>query len=349
MTRTFAVLWVSGLLVADHPSTASPTSGHEALIALATTAQDLSHAASLDDVQRVVRNAGRSLTGADGMALVLLDGVHCVYVDEDAIAPLWKGRRVPMASDVSGWTIRTGEAAVVEDVYADDRTRQAAYRRTFVKSLLMVPIAAREALGAIGFYWAERHTATETETAIARALAASTAVALDNVRLSQEVERRRNTEEDLRELCERDPLTGLLNRRAWDLALTGALRKRRRSIHVALLDLDRFKSFNDRHGHPAGDELLRRTAIAWRGALRHADVLARYGGEEFAILLANCDRDSALDIVDRVRRATVDDETVSIGIAQWDGDESGDELIMRADRALYAAKRAGRDRVVLAP
>ena len=325
------------------------TSGHEALNALAETAQELSDAVSLHDVQRVVSAAARSLTGADGATLALREGDACVYVDEDALGPLWKGRRFPLEACVSGASILTGETLAVEDVYADDRVPPAAFRRTFVKSLLMVPVVAREALGAIGLYWAERHAATEGEIAIARALAASSAVALQNVRLSQEVERRRNTEEDLRELCERDPLTGLLNRRAWDMALTSALRKRRQPIYVALMDLDRFKAFNDRHGHPAGDALLRRAAVAWRGALRNADVLARYGGEEFAMLLANCDLESALDIVDRVRRATVGEQTVSIGLAQWDGQESGETLIARADRALYAAKHAGRNRVLLAP
>jgi diguanylate cyclase (GGDEF)-like protein len=226
----------------------------------------------------------------------------------------------------------------------------------------MVPIVARESLGAIGMYWAQRHRPTESETALVRAIAASAAVALEhvsmgeqlsqsareNARLSQEVERRRSTEEDLRELCERDPLTGLLNRRAWDLALTGTLRKRRRPMYVALIDLDHFKDFNDRHGHPAGDALLRRAALAWRGALRTADVLARYGGEEFAILLAGCSTETAMEIIDRVRLATIDEQSISIGVGIWDGVEDAESLVYRADQALYEAKHAGRNRVVLA-
>jgi diguanylate cyclase (GGDEF)-like protein len=255
-----------------------------------------------------------------------------------------------------------GEPAVIEDIYADDRIPHDAYRATFVKSLLMVPIVGREPIGAIGLYWARHHLATESQIALIRALAASTAVALEhvrmgeqltrsaqeNARLTQEVERRRSTEEDLRELCERDPLTGLLNRRAWDMSLTSSLRKRRQPMYVALIDLDHFKAFNDRHGHPAGDALLRRAAVAWRSALRTADVLARYGGEEFAILLAGCSAESALEIIERVREATVDDESVSIGLATWDGRESAESLVYRADKALYQAKHDGRNRVVLA-
>jgi diguanylate cyclase (GGDEF)-like protein len=336
--------------------------GSEALNALAETAQHLSHAATRQDVQRVVRRAARRLTAADDAILVLRDGDDCFSVDDDAVEPLWKGDPFPLDGCISGWSMLSGQPAAIEDVEADDRVPHEAYRETFVKSVLMVPIVARESLGAIGMYWSRRHLPTETETAFVRALAASAAVALEhvrmgeqlsqstqeNARLSQEVERRRSTEEDLRELCERDPLTGLLNRRAWDMALTGSLRRRRQPMYVALIDLDHFKAFNDRYGHPAGDALLRRAAIAWRGALRTADVLARYGGEEFAILLAGCSTETAMEIVDRVRLATVDEQSVSIGVGIWDGREDAESVVYRADKALYEAKHAGRNRVVLA-
>jgi diguanylate cyclase (GGDEF)-like protein len=336
--------------------------GSEALNALAETAQDLSHATTRQDVQRVVCRAARRLTAADDAILVLRDGDGCFRVDEDAVEPLWKGEPFPLDGSISGWSMLNGQPAAIEDVETDDRIPREAYRQTFVKSLLMVPIVARESLGAIGMSWARRHLPTEAEIALVRALAASAAVALEhvrmgeqlsqsaqeNARLSQEVERRRSAEEDLRELCERDPLTGLLNRRAWDMALTGSLRKRRQPMYVALIDLDHFKAFNDRHGHPAGDALLRRAAIAWRGALRTADVLARYGGEEFAILLAGCSTETAMEIIDRVRLATVDEQSVSIGVGIWDGREDAESLVYRADKALYEAKHAGRNRVVLA-
>ena len=349
----------------EHPLAGAPVEevpAGEALNTLAETTQDLSRAATMQDVQRIVRTAARRLTAADGATLVLRDAEECFYVDEDAIEPLWKGKRFPLSTCISGWSMLNGEPAAIEDIYADDRIPHDAYRATFVKSLLMVPIVAREPIGAIGLYWARHHLATESQVALIRALAASTAVALEHVRmgeqltrsaqenerLTQEVERRRSTEEDLRELCERDALTGLLNRRAWDLSLTSSLRKRRQPMFVALIDLDHFKAFNDRHGHPAGDALLRRAAVAWRSALRTADVLARYGGEEFAILLAGCSAESALEIIERVREATVDDQSVSIGLATWDGRESAESLVYRADKALYQAKHEGRNRVVLA-
>jgi diguanylate cyclase (GGDEF)-like protein len=117
---------------------------------------------------------------------------------------------------------------------------------------------------------------------------------------------------------------------------------------VALLDLDHFKAFNDREGHPAGDALLRGVAAAWRRELRGIDVLARYGGEEFGLVLPGCSVAEGAAIVDRLRAMTPLGETSSAGVAAWDGVEGADALVTRADRALYQAKRAGRDRTVVA-
>jgi diguanylate cyclase (GGDEF)-like protein len=331
------------------PGARSAASGAETLTTLATAIDEFANARTLPDVQRLVHGAARRLTDADGATLILRDGGECCYVAEDAIEPLWKGSRFPLENCISGWAMLHGEPAVVEDVYDDPRIPQDLYRPTFVRSLLIVPIGAREPLGAIGMYWARRHRATDEQVAAARALAGSAAVALERARLVQEVERRRITESDLRELCERDALTGLLNRRAWDQLLAGALRKRTRPLFVALIDLDHFKDYNDRHGHPAGDALLRRAAAAWRSTVRANDVLARYGGEEFAVLLAGCEDEIALEIAERLRQATIDEQTVSIGLARWDGAQSAARLVERADRALYEAKDAGRNRVVHAP
>jgi diguanylate cyclase (GGDEF)-like protein len=330
------------------PGARSAASGAETLTTLATAIDEFANARTLPDVQRLVHGAARRLTDADGATLILRDGGECCYVDEDAIEPLWKGSRFPLENCISGWAMLHGEPAVVEDVYDDPRIPQDLYRPTFVKSLLIVPIGARP-IGAIGMYWARPHRPADEQVAAARALAGSAAAALERARLTQEVERRRITEEDLRELSERDPLTGMLNRRAWDQLLAAALRKRTEPLFVALIDLDHFKEYNDRHGHLAGDSLLRRAAAAWRSAVRANDVLARYGGEEFAVLLAGCEEGVALDIAERLREATIAEQEVSIGVARWDGAESAARLTERADEALYDAKHAGRNRVVLAP
>ena len=147
-------------------------------------------------------------------------------------------------------------------------------------------------------------------------------------------------------LARTDALTGVANRRAWDDELPRELARATRSgepLCVALLDLDHFKAYNDQHGHQAGDRLLKAAAAAWQGRLRKTDLLARYGGEEFALLLPDCGLASGMEIAERLRTAQPEG-TCSLGVAAWDGQEEAAGLVARADRALYAAKEAGRDR-----
>ncbi|MEI4273378.1 diguanylate cyclase [Klenkia sp. LSe6-5] len=143
-----------------------------------------------------------------------------------------------------------------------------------------------------------------------------------------------------------DPLTWLVNRRGFDEALRELVRPGA-VLSAALLDLDHFKQVNDTGGHAAGDELLRRVAQAWRADLPPGAVLARHGGDEFALLLPGWAGPRALALVDRLRAATAGVGT-SCGVAQLGPRESGAQLMRRADRALYAAKEAGRGRAELA-
>jgi diguanylate cyclase (GGDEF)-like protein len=158
-----------------------------------------------------------------------------------------------------------------------------------------------------------------------------------------------------------DPLTGLLNRAAFeDRALSELARAGRtgRSIAVAMLDIDHFKSFNDRYGHPAGDAALAAVARAIARAVRGIDAAGRYGGEEFIVLLVEADAEAALPALERIRAAVAAlgpprisrKITLSAGVAMHQGlfeKASLASLVARADTALYAAKRAGRDRVAV--
>jgi diguanylate cyclase (GGDEF)-like protein len=156
----------------------------------------------------------------------------------------------------------------------------------------------------------------------------------------------------VRELSRTDELTGLANRRAWTSDLPHAIERARRDqvrLSVAMIDLDHFKTFNDAYGHPAGDRLLKSAAAAWQEQLRAMDHLARYGGEEFIVLLPNTTSDIASGVIARLLAATPLGQTFSAGLATWDGVETSDELIARADEALYEAKHAGRNRVMIAP
>jgi len=155
----------------------------------------------------------------------------------------------------------------------------------------------------------------------------------------------------LQVLAGTDALTGAANRRAWDEALDTALMRAARDgrpVSVALLDLDDFKGYNDRHGHQAGDILLKVVSAAWQSQLRGSDVLARIGGDEFGVLLPSCHLEMAATIAERLRRA-VPEARCSVGVSTWDGFEGADDLFARTDTALYEAKQTGRDRVVVVP
>lgn len=152
---------------------------------------------------------------------------------------------------------------------------------------------------------------------------------------------------ELTDMASTDALTGLPNRRAWEVNLSQALLEEDRFVLV-MLDFDRFKDFNDTRGHPAGDRLLRETAAAWREELRTGDFLARIGGEEFALILPACTAaEDALAVVERLRERVPYRQTCSAGAVIHAPGESVEALMARVDQALYAAKEAGRDRVSL--
>jgi diguanylate cyclase (GGDEF)-like protein len=151
----------------------------------------------------------------------------------------------------------------------------------------------------------------------------------------------------LTEIALTDDLTGLPNRRACDQRLEQAVQDAE-PVCVAFLDLDFFKSYNDDHGHQGGDRLLKEAAAAWRTKLRPTDTLARYGGEEFVVLLQGDELDAALSVVDRLRAATPRGQSCSAGIARREEGETAEALLSRADKALYDAKRAGRNRSLVA-
>ena len=153
--------------------------------------QRLSLARSLTQIQHIVGDAARRLIRADGVAFVLREGEECFYADEDSIAPLWKGRRIPMRECVSGWVMRSGKPAVIPDVFDDDRVLDEIYSCTFVKSLAMVAIRQLDPLGALGAYWASRHRPTAEEVDVLQALADSGAVAIANVIAYRELENSR--------------------------------------------------------------------------------------------------------------------------------------------------------------
>jgi len=169
--------------------------------------------------------------------------------------------------------------------------------------------------------------------------------------------------ERLREQALRDPLTDLYNRRYMEDALEREIHRARRArtpVSMLVVDVDHFKALNDAYGHDAGDEVLRSLADTFQSSIRDSDIACRYGGEEFALVLPDCETRVAVEKAERIRRQVaqmvvpyaddvIDGITVSIGVATTGGADGWDgrDLFRVADRALYAAKHAGRDRVVV--
>ncbi len=307
------------------------------------------HVDELTRVEQALRRSGENLRivlGAAPVALVLtrLRDQNVVLANERCAALF----EVPLAEVVGEKT---------PEYYADPAERERVIGQLIEQGQLDSALVRLKRRGGATF-WAE---------------ISARLVELDGQQCSLvgifDVTEQKALEEQLRALATRDSLTGAANRRHF---VELAQRERERTLRsgsplsLCLFDADHFKSINDHHGHVAGDHVLTSLARAAGGALRTSDVLGRLGGEEFAVLLPDTDLQGALTVAERVRGAVAacevqsgeaerDDEqagdrkairvTISLGVAELRGDEPLESLLKRADRALYAAKDLGRNRV----
>ena len=187
--------------------------------------------------------------------------------------------------------------------------------------------------------WAAIHAAFVAAAGLAGVIAwrFNEDVRRDMQRLATE---KQDLADELEAMAHEDWLTGLPNRRAWDQRFADDLERASRAgvpVTIALIDVDELKEVNDRGGHQAGDLLLRTLAAQWGEAVRSSDYLARLGGDEFGLILYDCDADSAPELIARLRAKAIEGAW-SIGLATWNGSESGTALLKRADEALYANK-----------
>jgi diguanylate cyclase (GGDEF)-like protein len=245
---------------------------------------------------------------------------------------------------VAGMAFASGIALFSGDLRADPRVPGEWIDAVGGASAYFAPVLQDgRAAGVLGVMWREPRTELPARlTELLDLLAGEAAVTVHRTALMAQLNATART----------DPLTGLPNRRVWDEDLARELSRARRHggrLCLVMLDLDHFKAYNDRHGHQAGDQLLKSTAAAWRDTLRPTDTLARYGGEEFALLLPHTEHADAARAVTRLLALVPLGQSASAGIAAWDTTETGDALVARADAALYAAKAAGRSRAVFAP
>ena len=249
---------------------------------------------------------------------------------------------------IDGGLVRTdshGDASVTHDVAQAQAVFEAGRRhfrpgeRGEDSSTLYEPIGFDERrIGVLFVVWPHsvRHLSDHAVT-VAGLLATEASFAIDRADMLEQLERQASTDE----------LTGLPNRRTVQAELDRQLAQASRGhqpLAVAMLDFDHFKSYNDSHGHQGGDRLLKDVAASWMEQLRGGDMAGRYGGEEFLVVLPQCELDAAVATADRLRKALPAGETCSAGVALWDGEESAEALVARADAALYSAKSRGRDR-----
>lgn len=323
--------------------------------------QELSLTRDLVGVQAVVSSAARELTGCDGAAIIMRDGDQCYFADEDSIAPLWKGRRFPMSVCVSGWVMNQREAAVIPDIYRDPRVPHEAYRSTYVKSLAVVPIRTLSPIGTLANYWAHEHGPTAEDVELLQALADATSVAIENVRVYNELEQRvRNrtlalerANQEIQSLSITDELTGLLNRRGFYQMAERALAVARRGgseCVIAFIDVDGLKAVNDRLGHDVGDRMITDVADVLLSTLRESDVVGRMGGDEFCVVGLHPDP-AGNNLHDRLQARLAELNAandrpyklaVSIGCLHTRHLDrvTLDQLLVQADERMYQDKRS---------
>lgn len=312
----------------------------------------------LDDLKRLAAARDLALRGSDGREAICAAAVELTRADMalyiegppealEATGTVGTGDaldRINVAQrSMSALVFETSTPMFVGDLLADSRTDQAMARKLDIRAAYWQPIVTEAGtVGVLAICWHEVQPSMSDRVASLLGLfAAQTAALVERADLLARLET----------LALTDPLTGAANRRALDVSLTRILasaRRSRRPVSIVMFDLDRFKQYNDRLGHQRGDDLLRDVVVNWRQQLRPGDELARYGGEEFLVILPECDLGTAGTIADRLRGVVPDAQTASAGVACWDAVEGPNDLIARADAALYVAKEAGRDQTALA-
>ena len=269
---------------------------------------------------------------------------------------------IGVGAGLTGFVAETGAPAFLDDVSAPD-ARPGPERSVLPGggSVLAVPMLHKgRVLGVIDFFSEKTHAFDEDDVALLQALAAQAAMAVVNADLYEKTV----------ELSITDPLTGLLNRRALQRRLEIDIVRAQRFNHslcLLMIDVDHFKSYNDRMGHLLGDEALKAIAATLEGTVRKVDAVARFGGEEFCVFLPRADEEAGADVARKLADAvrTLDlpgaekqplgHLSISVGLAVYPTDlppaldgSTGQVLLDLADRAVYAAKSQGRDRLVTA-
>jgi len=299
----------------------------------------------------------QALLESGGAAVELLDGDELYYAAASGTVAQHAGLRLHLAASLSGLCIRNNEVLVSTDTASDPRVDQHACRRTSTASMVVVPLRRYDVVtGVLKVVWPEPRSFEDHEIDMLRMTAGLLGAALGQ---QLEIERRRQLEEELSTMAQHDPLTGLPNRRLFTDRLQQALARHARSpsgeLALMYFDIDHFKSINDGLGHAAGDTLLKAFVMRVKALVRSVDTFARLGGDEFALLIESIPNIAAAEAVaEKILEVTqthfelegrIVRVSTSIGVVTLaHGDNTNaDELTGKADGAMYAAKRAGRN------
>lgn len=334
-------------LTATHETLASRVSE---LATLHAIGRDIVTTLDRDRVFAIVERECRKIFDVDFFLIGVLDRdtneIRISYRSRDDDAPREAVR--PLGDGLASWIVREKRALRVDDVADEGLPFRPETVDPAVRSALAVPLLVDDrVVGVLSVQSRRPHAYDEHHLSVLATIGQQTAVAIENARHYA--------------LTTTDSLTGLYLRDAFFRRLEDEYTRAKRydaAFAVLMLDLDGFKEINDRHGHAAGDRYLRAAGAAIKDRLRGADLACRYGGDEFCLLLPETDLAGAGAIAERVRQSVAGlvvpgdgaslHATVSIGVAAFPDHDAGDlkALLLRADQALYHAKRAGRDRVV---
>jgi diguanylate cyclase (GGDEF)-like protein len=299
-------------------------------------------------VLNLIADSLKPLLAYDHLTIYRVDreaGVMRPMIARDRFEHLIMGTTYPLDMGVTGWVIEHGEAQCANDIHLDERAATIPGTPEEPESLIIVPLLVRgEVAGTLNvgrMGGAEAHFSSG-EFELARLFAGQASIAIQNA----------DTHHAVWQRAETDSLTGLHNRGAFDARLDALVAVNGlQSCALIMIDLDGFKHYNDRHGHPAGDTVLQAVGRAIDSAVRERDFSFRYGGDEFAIVLPRTRVDQAVQVAGRVRQAIKEHPivaatlTASAGVACFPihaADKSA--LTAAADAALYRAKAAGGDR-----
>ena len=328
------------------------------LQALNEIGRALTSTLDLTEVLRLVMGRAQDLVKATRFSLLLVDETTRELRFEVATGPGSEkiaSLRLPVGEGVAGWVAREGQPVLVQDAPRDPRfaPRYDALSGNVSGSLIAVPLVSRgRTLGVIEVVSGKgERELTPEDLLTVQALADHAAIAIEN---AQAFER-------IRELTVVDEHTGLFNARHLKRVLEAEVTRSERygrPFSLVFIDLDHFKLVNDSHGHQAGSATLREVGEVLRGGLRETDIPTRYGGDEYVILLPEADREQAMGVAERLRAAVAAHTflvdrglsvrlTASLGVATWPIDgRRAEELLERADGAMYHVKASSRDAVV---